>query len=113
MSLTVGLDVESGAHGIVGPMRLASSLLVIGAAALGACARGTAPVPTAAPATCPPGGEAPVAEPERAPEPAPEPALVLQDAAFSELPGWSDDAVDEAIPALLASCEALARAPAE
>src|SRR4030095_13839985 len=34
--------------------------------------------------------------------------LVLEPAAFSDLPGWEADALEEAVPALLRSCERIA-----
>ena len=55
----------------------------------------------------------PVATPPAVPNPiekTPEPdRLTLQPATFSELPGWSDDAVAEALPALVRSCAVLRR----
>jgi membrane-bound lytic murein transglycosylase A len=50
----------------------------------------------------PPGIEAP-------PEPPPAPELALVAAAFDDLPGWAEDDLAEALPALLASCGVLAR----
>lgn len=43
--------------------------------------------------------------------PPPEPELVLDAAAFGDLPGWEEDDLAEALPALLASCRVLARRP--
>lgn len=58
--------------------------------------------------------EAPAPPVEVAPPPEPAPdALVLQPAAFTDLPGWRDDRVAEVVPALLASCDAFARRPAD
>jgi peptidoglycan lytic transglycosylase A len=37
--------------------------------------------------------------------------LVLEPASFSDLPGWQEDAVEEAVPALLRSCERIAPLP--
>jgi membrane-bound lytic murein transglycosylase A len=53
-----------------------------------------------------PGIERPALE---VPSPPPEPALVLEPAAFGDLPGWGEDELAEALPALLASCRVLAR----
>ncbi|WP_207485359.1 murein transglycosylase A [Arenibaculum pallidiluteum] len=43
--------------------------------------------------------------------PAPEPRLALAPAAFSDLPGWDADALDEALPALARSCAKLMALP--
>jgi membrane-bound lytic murein transglycosylase A len=50
-----------------------------------------------------------------APKPAPSPPdrLVATAVSFTDLPGWSDDRVADAIPAFLRSCAALARRPAD
>ncbi|MGE5539773.1 MAG: murein transglycosylase A [Gemmatimonas sp.] len=48
-----------------------------------------------------------------APPPRPPDKLVLTPVSFNELPGWSDDRVSEALPALLRSCAVLARRPAD
>jgi membrane-bound lytic murein transglycosylase A len=50
-----------------------------------------------------------------APRPVPRPAdkLVAAPVSFTDLPGWSDDKVADAIPAFLRSCAANARRPAE
>jgi membrane-bound lytic murein transglycosylase A len=45
------------------------------------------------------------------PSPPPEPELVLAPAEFTDLPGWEEDDLAEALPALLASCRVLARRP--
>jgi len=37
--------------------------------------------------------------------------LVLKPASFADLPGWRDDAIEEAVPALLRSCERIAALP--
>src|SRR6185295_8684867 len=37
--------------------------------------------------------------------------LVLEPASYSDLPGWREDAVEEAVPALLRSCERVAALP--
>jgi membrane-bound lytic murein transglycosylase A len=60
---------------------------------------------------------APVAPPEAPPRPpAPPVTPVYEPAAFSSIPGWATDRVDEAWPALLVTCQAMrkraARAPA-
>lgn len=47
------------------------------------------------------------------PKPPPEPELVLEAATFAELPGWRDDDLTEALPALAASCGVFGRRPAE
>jgi len=52
-----------------------------------------------------------VAPVELPPAPPPEPELVLESAAFGDLPGWKEDELREALPALLASCGVLARRP--
>ena len=79
---------------------------------LAACA--TAPRPVSEP-PCPnckpavpvaPAATAPVPGGAPAPQPLTRP---LQQAAWAELPGWGSDASDEAWPAFLASCRALAR----
>jgi len=41
----------------------------------------------------------------------PEDRLVLEPASFAELPGWRQDAVEEAVPALLHSCQRIAALP--
>ncbi len=51
--------------------------------------------------------------PAEVPAEAPAPALTLTPVGFAELPGWRDDRVSEALPALLKSCRRLQRAPAE
>ncbi len=49
-----------------------------------------------------------------APPPPPErPVLVLETATFADLPGWTDDPLAEALPALLSSCQRLLRRPDE
>lgn len=48
---------------------------------------------------------------ELPPPPPPEPELVLAPAGFSDLPGWTEDDLGEALPALLASCRVLVRRP--
>lgn len=48
-----------------------------------------------------------------APEAAPSPRAVFTPVPWSDLPGWSDDRVAAAWPALLASCRALSAAPAK
>lgn len=90
--------------------------LFAGLALLGACAT---PVPT--PSTPPPaaGDAAPALPPPPQPPapPAPQPALptpaqawpTLKPANWPAVPGWNDDAVAEAWPALLAGCRALKR----
>lgn len=70
---------------------LAGGLLAL---ALAACA--PAPRPEPPPAAAPPAG------PDRA---------VLKPAAFADLPGWRDDAVAAALPALLRSCDRIAKLP--
>jgi membrane-bound lytic murein transglycosylase A len=75
------------------------------------------PTPTpAAPAAVP----APVAAPQvataadcRCDEAAANPALELTPAAFAALPGWTEDDLLAALPALLASCQALLGQPAD
>ena len=53
------------------------------------------------------------AQPAAPAEPEPERALVLTPVTFADLPGWQDDAVGEALPALARSCKVLAKwAPA-
>lgn len=54
--------------------------------------------------------EVPDVVPVELPPPA-EPELVLEPAAFEDLPGWKADDLSEAMPALLASCRVLARRP--
>ncbi len=56
----------------------------------------------------PPSAAAPEAALEPAPA-APEDRLVLTATIFSQLPGWGEEPVAEALPALLRSCRALAR----
>jgi membrane-bound lytic murein transglycosylase A len=46
---------------------------------------------------------------ELPPEPPPEPELALEPAGFEDLPGWTEDDLGEALPALLASCRVFAR----
>lgn len=46
---------------------------------------------------------------EEIPEEEPEEALDLEPASFADLPGWEDDAVAEALPAMLKSCDAFDR----
>lgn len=50
--------------------------------------------------------------PEEPPAPA-ETRLLLEPAAFSDLPGWENDRMAEALPALLRSCGRLLRQPAD
>src|SRR5690606_24326647 len=80
-----------------------------------ACARPQAPAgpaaaapepDPAAPATAPAPAETPEPPAEQADAP---PALVLEEVAPADIPGFSDDALDEAIPALLRSCDKLLR----
>ena len=52
-------------------------------------------------------GAAPVVTPPVPTTPAPAPAELLRPATFSALPGWDKDDLREAMPAFLASCEAL------
>lgn len=57
-----------------------------------------------------------VAEPSReeeVPAEEPPPELVLEPAAFADLPGWLEDDPGEALPALLQSCRVFARRPAD
>lgn len=60
-------------------------------------------------------GEAPPEEAEQAEKPAPEaaapPVLLLEPVAFTDLPGWADDEVAAALPALRRSCGRLAGQP--
>jgi membrane-bound lytic murein transglycosylase A len=49
----------------------------------------------------------------RQPAPTVSDRLALQPAAFADLPGWSEDRMAEALPALKRSCVHLQRAPAE
>jgi membrane-bound lytic murein transglycosylase A len=63
-------------------------------------------------------GEAPPEEAQREEEPKPEaaappeqPALLLERVAFADLPGWREDEVGAALPALRRSCGRLARQP--
>jgi membrane-bound lytic murein transglycosylase A len=84
------------AHGI--------SLLV---SMLAACSApsSTAPVSPPPPARCFDGSAvAPITTAPTTPTPPAEDRLILERAQFSDLPGWADDAVEEAIPALLRSC---------
>jgi len=52
--------------------------------------------PTTAPATAP--------TPAPTPPPSPPPRLVVSEASWDDLPGWDDDAVTAALPALARSC---------
>ncbi len=57
---------------------------------------------------------APAPKPEPVPTPAPPTGpdrAILRPAAFTDLPGWRDDAVSAALPALRRSCERLAKLP--
>jgi membrane-bound lytic murein transglycosylase A len=57
-------------------------------------------------------GPAPAPAPEcRCEQPTPKQALNLTPARFADLPGWGSDALAEALPALLASCQALLAQP--
>lgn len=47
------------------------------------------------------------------PPPTPPEGLRLTPVAFQDIPGWRDDAVSEALPALLRTCARLARVPAD
>ncbi len=79
--------------------------LLLPVAALTISCRGPAPV--ARGAECPSAGEtSPAAVPTAEPV---EDRLVLSRVAFGDLPGWQDDHVGEAIPALLRSCRKLER----
>lgn len=77
--------------------RLSSLLLVL---AVAACAE--APVRT--PAPWPPAGGVAPSGPDRAD---------LRPAAFSDLPGWQDDAPGAALPAVLRSCDRMGKLPPE
>ena len=90
-------------------MKLVGALLVV--SMLAACSAPSSPAPvqpTLPPARCP---DVPVAAPTATEPPKPtappEEKLVLERVQFSELPGWADDAVEEAIPPLLRSCSKL------
>jgi membrane-bound lytic murein transglycosylase A len=75
-----------------------------------------APAPAAAPAPTPQPAPAPqvASAPDcRCEEQAAAPALELTPASFAALPGWADDDLAQALPALLASCRALLAEPAE
>lgn len=65
-------------------------------------------------APCPPAPVAPIpAPPPPAPPPAAEAAKpLLAPVAWDSIPGWNDDALNQAWPAFLASCNALAMRPA-
>lgn len=56
-----------------------------------------APTPTTAPA--------PTVAPSPTPTPTPAPRLVLAESDWNELPGWNEDAVGAALPALQRTCE--------
>jgi membrane-bound lytic murein transglycosylase A len=56
---------------------------------------------------------APAPQVEAAPEAAPAPAVLLEPVAFADLPGWRDDPVAAALPALQRSCGRLAGQPDE
>jgi membrane-bound lytic murein transglycosylase A len=49
--------------------------------------------------------QAPAPTPTPAPAPTPAPRLLLSEASWEELPGWDEDAVAAALPALLRSCD--------
>lgn len=78
------------------------------------------------PPICPPGGAAtpvcppcpacpepsPTPVPTATPAPTPEPDRIeLRESAFADLPGWSEDAAAEALPALRRSCESWGARP--
>ncbi len=80
-----------------------TSLLFVATLMVSACATRKAPPPE--PVVVPVPAPAPVSVP--VPAPAARPAEHLRRAAFSDLPGWADDDVRAAWPAMLASCAAL------
>ena len=94
------------------PARALGLIPLLAALLLAAC--GTAPRPpvehrpSPAPAPAPSAPSAPPAGGAPAPQALARP---LQAASWAELPGWSADRHDEAWPAFLASCRALARQP--
>lgn len=80
---------------------VAAPLAIVVAAVLAACSHG--------PVTGPPATDSPAARPTPTPVPAPgsaatRPVARWVPAPWSDLPGWSQDAVHEAWPALLRSC---------
>ncbi|MBP7626139.1 MAG: MltA domain-containing protein, partial [Zoogloea sp.] len=92
------------------PARSVRLIPALAALLLAACATGPRPAvepqprPVPAPSTqpAPPAGGAPAPQALARP---------LQVASWADLPGWSADRHDEAWPAFLASCRALARQP--
>jgi len=60
--------------------------------------------------TTPPAPPAPTPPPT--PAPAPRPTAQLTPVRYADLPGWQDDAIEDAWPALLHSCRALRNRPA-
>ena len=52
-------------------------------------------------------------EPEKAAAPPPEPAVLLTEVGFAELPGWREDRVGAALPALRLSCGSFLKQPDE
>ena len=86
------------------------SLLLAAVCLLAACVsppRVPVSVPAPAPAPAPPAAQPPTAPVVVAPKP----ADYLRRVSFAELPGWADDDLREAWPALLASCSALSTKP--
>ena len=79
-----------------------NSALLAAACLLAACVTPPARVPAPAPAPAP-APPAPTAA---------KPADYLRRVSFAEIPGWADDDLREAWPALLASCSALSAKPA-
>ncbi|MBS0347089.1 MAG: murein transglycosylase A [Proteobacteria bacterium] len=96
--------------------------VVLVSSLLAACASAPKPVSDAGCANCAPAAHAPSVTSSAA-SPAAAPAArsggitplalsrPLLSSSWSELPGWSSDSLDEAWPAFLASCRALARQP--
>ena len=67
----------------------------------------TVPVPVSAPPTS--SAQSPVTAPAVVPPSSVKPADYLRSASFSDLPGWAEDDVRQSWPAMLATCQALAK----
>lgn len=94
---------------------LASLTAFLLAFTLTACDREPEKVAEKPPAAKPQPEVKPEAKPEPTPEPAPEtpPRLLLTPVTFEALPGWRDDSLSEALPALMRSCKRLLIQPDE
>lgn len=87
-------------------------LLLASACLLAACVTPPARPPAPAPVAAPPAPPAPPPAPPPTGVAAAKPADYLRRVSFADIPGWEDDDLRDAWPALLASCSALNARPA-